>query len=122
MRRAEYDLQQQLRRLRSGLSGGLAADVAAAAAHSHNAAAAAGMGSPHGGGAPAYAKEPPPPPPRGYGSMADAYADMADVGLSGAAARAFYEAFAAEERPAYRHRWSSYSFDGADSEYSASAA
>ena len=120
MRRAEYDLQQQLRRLRSGLGGGLAADVAA---HSHNAAAAAGRGSPHGGGAPAYAKEPPrASPPRGYGSMADAYADLADVGLSGAAARAFYEAFAAEERPAYRHRWSSYSFDGADSEYSASAA
>ena len=113
VRRAEYDLQQQLRKLRNGLSGAGSAAAAAAAA-AHNAAA---TGSPH--GAPAYAKE---PPPRAYGSMADAYADMADVGLSGAAARAFYEAFAAEERPTYRHRWSSYSFDGADSEYSATAA
>ena len=42
---------------------------------------------------------------------------------SGAAARAFYEAFAAAEeghRPAYHHRWSAYAtnlFDGSDIEH-----
>ena len=52
----------------------------------------------------------------------DAHYPPADR-ASGAAARAFYEAFAAAEeghRPAYHHRWSAYAtnlFDGSDIEH-----
>ena len=87
VRRAEYDLQQQLKRLRDGI------------------------------GAPAFAKENVPAWP---GANRDPYDAPADR-VSGAAARAFYEAFAAAEdhRPTYQHRWSAYatSFDSSDIEH-----
>jgi len=102
VRRAEYDLQLQLRKLRQG-----AYDTAPPAFDPYHYAK---ENVPAGGFDPTtFSKQPSKEAARQH--AAAPYDNVPVDRASGAAARAFYEAFAAAEeghRPAYHHRWSAY--------------